>query len=235
MTSRILTTKPAWHTKKLLTLRWNTKFQLVPPYMHPQNQAEHTIRTFKDRFLAILANVDSAFPTCLWDLLLPQAELTLNLLRQAMLNPRISAWEFFQGPFDFNRTPLGPVACCILIHAKPATRQSWDFRAKPGFYIGPALNSYRCFKLVKTDTKSQVILDTIKFCICTSPSWCLLQKIRSYMAYRSSRVLSKAHHLPQVSPSPKQLLHFKKALSHGTCLLPHLYGQTTAQLPIVQG
>jgi hypothetical protein len=60
--------------------------------------------------------------------------------------------------------PHGPVGCRILIHAKLATRQSWDFHTKPSFYIGPALDSYCCFKLVKTDTKSQVILDTIKFC-----------------------------------------------------------------------
>jgi hypothetical protein len=51
----------------------------------------------------------------------------------------------------------------VLIHAKPATRRSWDFRAKEGFYIGPALDSYRCFKLVKSDTKSQVISDTVEF------------------------------------------------------------------------
>jgi hypothetical protein len=41
--------------------------------------------------------------------------------------------------------------------------KSWDFNTKPGFYIGPAHDSYCCFKLVKSDTKSQVILDTIKF------------------------------------------------------------------------
>jgi hypothetical protein len=35
---------------------------------------------------------------------------------------------------------------------------------KPGFYIGPALDSYCCFKLVKSNIKSQVISDTIKFC-----------------------------------------------------------------------
>jgi hypothetical protein len=132
--------------------------------MHCQNRAECAIHTFKDHFLAILADADSAFPPYLWDLLLPQAELTLNLLRQATLNPRISGWEFFQGPFDFNKTPLGLVGCRVLIHAKPATRQSWDFHAKPGFYIGPATDSYRCFKLVKTNTKSHVILDTVKFC-----------------------------------------------------------------------
>jgi hypothetical protein len=80
------------------------------------------------------------------------------------LNPWISAWEFFYGLFDFNKTQLGPVGCRVLIHPKPVTHCSWDFRAKEGFYIGPVLDSYRCFKLVKSDTKSQVISDTVKFC-----------------------------------------------------------------------
>jgi hypothetical protein len=59
--------------------------------------------------------------------------------------------------------PPGPVGCRVLIHSKPVTRRSWDFRAKQGFYIGPALDSYRCFKLVKADTKSQCISDTVDF------------------------------------------------------------------------
>jgi hypothetical protein len=88
--------------------------------MHCRNQSERTIHTFKEHFLAILASVNAAFPPFLCNLLLPQAELTL-ILWQATLNPRISAWEFFQGPFNFNKMPLGPVGCCILIHAKPAT------------------------------------------------------------------------------------------------------------------
>jgi hypothetical protein len=110
------------------------------------------------------ASVNSTFPPYLWDLLLPQAALTLNILHQVTLNPRISAWEFFKGLFNFNMTPLNLVSCRVLIHAKPATWQSWDLCTKPGFYIGPALDSYRCFKLVKSNTKSQVISDTVKFC-----------------------------------------------------------------------
>ncbi len=90
--------------------------------MHRRNQAERAIRTFKNHFLSILVGVDAAFPPYLWDLLLPQAELTLNLLGQTIFNPWISAWEFFQGPFDFNKMPLGPVGCRVLIHAKPSTR-----------------------------------------------------------------------------------------------------------------
>ena len=113
--------------KRTITDTWKCKFQLVPPDMHRRNRAERAIRTFKDHFIAILAGVDDNFPLYLWDLLLPQAELTLNLLRQSTSNPRILAWEFFQGPFDFNKTPLGPVGCRVLIHAKPVTRRSWDF------------------------------------------------------------------------------------------------------------
>jgi hypothetical protein len=110
--------------KEATTFKQNVTFLLAPPDMHCRNQVEHAICTFKDHFLTILAGVDAPFPPYLWDLLLPQAELTLNLLRQALLNPWISVWEFFQGPFNFNKTPLGPAGCCVLIHAKPAT---WRF------------------------------------------------------------------------------------------------------------
>jgi hypothetical protein len=161
---QILDNKAISAYKEAITFKWNATFQLIPPDMHRRNWAEHTICTFKDHFLAILASVDVAFSPYLWDLLLPQSELTLNLLQQATLNPRISAWEFFQGPFDLNKIPLGPIGCHVLIHAKAASLQSWDFRANNGFCIGPALESYRCFKLVNSDTKSQVISNTVKFC-----------------------------------------------------------------------
>jgi hypothetical protein len=88
---QILDNKASSAYKEAITFKWNTTFQLVPPDMHCRNQAECTIRTFKDHFLAILASVDAAFPPYLWDLLLPKAELTLNLLQQATLKPWISA------------------------------------------------------------------------------------------------------------------------------------------------
>ncbi len=135
---QILDNKASAAYKEAITFKWNATFQLVPPDMHHHNWAESAICTFKDYFLALLASVDSAFPPYLWDLLLLQAKLTLNLLRQATLNTQISAWDFFQGPFDFNKMPLGPVGCPVLIHTKPASRRSWDFCAKNGFYIGPA-------------------------------------------------------------------------------------------------
>jgi hypothetical protein len=113
--------------KANITNKWKANFQLVPPDMHCRTKAERMIRHFKDHFLSILAGVNEEFPLYLWDLLITQTEVTFILLRQAALNPHISAWEYFNGPFDFNKTPLTPVRCKVLIHAKATTRRSWDF------------------------------------------------------------------------------------------------------------
>jgi hypothetical protein len=111
--------------KRVITESWKTKFQLVPLDMHRRNKAKQMIQHFKNHFLSILTGVDTAFLPYLWDLLTPQAKSTVNLLCQATINPKISAWEYFNGPFDFNETPLAPVGCRVLIHANPQ-------RANPG-------------------------------------------------------------------------------------------------------
>ena len=65
---------------RVITQKRNATFQLLLPDVHRRNAAERAIQTFKAHFLAILVGVDSAFPSSLWDTLLPQIELTLNLL-----------------------------------------------------------------------------------------------------------------------------------------------------------
>ena len=61
-------------------IRETCKLELMPPYCHRRNVAEVAIKHFKAHFISILAGVDRDFPLHLWDKLLPQAELTLNLL-----------------------------------------------------------------------------------------------------------------------------------------------------------
>ena len=90
-------------------------------------------------------------------IILPHAELTINLLRQSRLHPHISAWEHFNGPFNFDATPLGPPGCKIIGHARGSTRLSWDYRGHMGFYVGPALDHYRCHKILKTWTSAVII------------------------------------------------------------------------------
>jgi hypothetical protein len=69
--------------KNFLTVN-DIAYQLVPPHCHRRNAAEHAIRTFKEHFVAGLSSVDLSFPLHLWDILLPQAEITLNLLRTSL-------------------------------------------------------------------------------------------------------------------------------------------------------
>jgi hypothetical protein len=59
----------------------NIAFQLVPPYSHRINAAERAIRSFKDHLIAGMCSTDKAFPMYLWDRLLPQSVITLNMLR----------------------------------------------------------------------------------------------------------------------------------------------------------
>ena len=69
--------------KLYIDKKWGAKFQLVPPDVHQCNISERAIRTFKAHFLAILAGVSDSFPNYLWDQILPQKELTLNILCQS--------------------------------------------------------------------------------------------------------------------------------------------------------
>ena len=134
---------------RTITEDWKATYQLVPPDVHRRNLAERAIQTFKAHFLSILAGLSKAFPNYLWDKLLPQTELTLNLLRQATIAPDMSAWEFYnKAPFNFDATPIGPCGCPVIIHNKPNKRASWAFRGRDGFNIGPALSRYRCFEVV---------------------------------------------------------------------------------------
>jgi hypothetical protein len=56
-------------------------YQLVPPHYHQRNAAERAIGTLKEQFVTGISSADPSFPMHLWDRLLPQAEITLNLLR----------------------------------------------------------------------------------------------------------------------------------------------------------
>ena len=142
---------------------WGASYQLVPPNVHRRNKAERAIRTFKAHFLEILAGVDPDFPKFMWDNLLVQTELTINLLRQATLNPRMSAWEYYNGAFDYTATPLGPIGCKIMIHNTSNKRKSWDQRGREGFSVGPALQHYRFIQAIDNKTKALIITYTAEY------------------------------------------------------------------------
>ena len=130
-------------------------FQLTPTHSHRRNAAERAIRTFKNHFIAILCGTDPDFPLMLWDKLLEQTVMTLNLLRASRVNPRLSAYEQLNGVFDFNRTPLGPLGCKVIFHEMPSARGSWSPHGVEGYYIGPAMEHYRCYQVWIEETRAE--------------------------------------------------------------------------------
>ena len=85
-----------------------TDYQLVPPHSHRRNQAELAIQTYKNHFKAGLASMDPQFSLSEWDRVIPQANITLNLLRASRSNPNLSAHTYIHGTFNFAATPLAP-------------------------------------------------------------------------------------------------------------------------------
>jgi hypothetical protein len=122
-------------------------YQLVPPGIHCCNAAERVICTFKNHFIASLCSTDKSFPLHLWDHLVPQAELTLNMLRGSRPNPQVSALTQLKGHFDFNQTPIVPQGIRVLAHVKSVNRTTWSPHAEDGWYIGLAIDPYRCYHI----------------------------------------------------------------------------------------
>jgi hypothetical protein len=130
-------------------------FQLVPPYSHRRNSAERAIRLFKDHLIAGLCSTYKSFPMQLWDRILPQAVMTLNMLRTSRINPKLSAAT--------HRASMAPPGTRIIAHETPGRRRTWAPHGKYGWYIVPALEHYRCYTVYITKTRSNRIVETVDF------------------------------------------------------------------------
>ena len=93
-----------------------------------------------------MCSVDSRFPMTEWDRLIPQTVLSLNLLRSSRIHPSLSAHASIFGIFDFNRIPLAPPGTKVVAHIAAGGRPPFGQHGTLGWYIGPSLEHYRCYK-----------------------------------------------------------------------------------------
>jgi hypothetical protein len=138
-------------------------YELVPWGQHRRNQAERAIQTFKAHFIFILAGIDNKFPLSLWCHLLEPTELTLNLLCQSRVAPKISAFPHVHGTHDYMQKSFTPIGCAVQTHVKPDNRLSWDTRLEPGFNLGTSMEHHQCFRVYVTRTRATKISDTVVF------------------------------------------------------------------------
>ncbi len=141
----------------------NCTIQLVPPNNHRRNLAERATQTFKNHFKAILAGVDDSFPMQLWDKLLSQTVLTLNLLKQSNVAPTVSVYQYVHGNFDYNKMPLAPMGCAVQLYESTNRRGTWADHSIDGWYLGTSNEHYRCHIIYVKKTRSEPISDTVFF------------------------------------------------------------------------
>jgi hypothetical protein len=138
--------------------------QYAPPGNHRSLAAERAIQTWKAHFISTLCCTDDDFLANDADKLVAHAELTLNLLRGSALNPSISAWHQLHGHiFDWDATPLAPPGTKVIIHDRSDSRGSWQVHGSEGFYIGPAMDHYRCWRVLVSKSGAERVSDTIEW------------------------------------------------------------------------
>ena len=113
-----------------------------------------------NRFIAGLCSVDQYFHLQLWYILLHQSKISLNLIRQSITLPHISAYTYIFGDFYFNRTPLVTPGTKVVIHNIPNDCASWAPHGEYGWYIVSAMEHYKCHKAYILNTRAERISDT---------------------------------------------------------------------------
>ena len=129
------------------------EMELVPPGCHRRNAAEVAIRNFKSHFLSVLAGVADDFPMQLWDRLLPQTEITLNLLRRSNATPKVSAYAHLSGPFNYNKMPLAPMGCGTQVHETSEDLQVviWDIMSHFRTFLDQLIGHYSSLSGIMPD------------------------------------------------------------------------------------
>ena len=119
----------------------------------------------------MLITTDKKFSMHLWCCLIPHANMTFNLVQACRHNPKLTAHEALGGPFIYDAAPAAPPGCKVIGHEIPQQRKSRAPHSQDGFYLGPAMQHYRCHHVYLTKTHGEQILETVDFQpkICENP------------------------------------------------------------------
>eukprot|EP00957_Ditylum_brightwellii_P071952 5468402-Ditylum_brightwellii.AAC.1 len=118
-------------TLKAASSKKDKTYELTPPNIHRRNAAGRAICTFKNHLKSGLATCDPKFLLQEWDRLLEQATITLNLLQTSRANPKLSAYAYVFGHYNFNKCPLAPPGTKVIIHRKLDQHGSWEYHGYP--------------------------------------------------------------------------------------------------------
>ena len=57
--------------------------------------------------------------------------------------------------FNYDATPLAMLGCKTITQEKPHQRKTWAPHAVDGWYIGPAMDHFCCYKVYISQTQAE--------------------------------------------------------------------------------
>ena len=93
----------------------------------------------------------------------PPTTLVCQDFHVSRRNPKMSAYMASEGAFDYKKTPLAPPGTKVVIHEKPDKQASWAAHGVDGWYLVPAVEHYRCYRVYVNHTRAERNADTVEF------------------------------------------------------------------------
>ena len=149
--------------KIIIQDEYKIQLNLVPPVTHRINTAEVEISFLKAHLLSVFEGTVQYFPPSLWDRLLPQAKITINLLHKCNAIPIVSAYAHLSGPFDYNKIPLVPMGISVKVHKKTDKRGTRVYHIFNGWYLSTSPEYYQTHRCHIKSTDRERFTDTIYF------------------------------------------------------------------------
>ena len=84
----------------------------------------------------------TGFTPSLWDRLLSQAEISINLLRQSNATLNVSDYEHLSRQFDYNKMMLSPMVMSVQVHENTDNRGTWAYHLVRSWYLATLPEHY---------------------------------------------------------------------------------------------
>ena len=172
--------------------------QFAPPHCHRSNPAERKVQDAKNHMIAIANSVPDSFPHQGWSALCNQAEITHNL-QTASPDPEVSSYKAMIGEdWNWDAHPMAVPGEEVEVRVPPELRQStWAARSEPGWYVGPAEEHHRCYKVLDKATRKVRVVNSISFYARTeTPTLTPLESVRMAAQYMTQSIELHASEMP---------------------------------------
>ena len=147
------------------------KWQFFKPGHHRVNAAERGIQKFKNHLISGLCKNALECPVQLWDHLAEQTVITINLLREYLINANAPAYnKLHVHKYNWNAHSMAPPGSRGVIYEDTDSRLVWVTQGTVAWYIRLSLNHYRVLCWFIPETNGLRFSSLLYFL----PQYCLL-------------------------------------------------------------